>query len=280
MLEGAGFLRQVDRELFPRPTPLPTGLSGWLGDFRDATRACGRARGRPAGADRRNRRSRRGTSPRASRSGWIADYVRLRFVAEKPLRHDRRADGSQSPRFWRVGLAQRQHTPRTRMPKDAKPPAKTAVPSGCTRGKPAPPPPLPEAPKPPSVDEAEPSAPPPGTMVDQPLAVLQALDKITARVKRLTVNVGRTVPFGTLTIEVDSCRKAPPEGPAGIGRFPEDHRRKAGRWRRNWRSPAGCSRRARPCRPWTIPSTTYRSSTAAANPPLRPPCRSEDRSRA
>ncbi len=56
-----------------------------------------------------------------------------------------------------------------------------------------------------------PAAPPPGTMIDQPWAVLQALDKITARVRRLPIKVGQSGAFGTLLIEVDACRKAPPE---------------------------------------------------------------------
>jgi hypothetical protein len=55
------------------------------------------------------------------------------------------------------------------------------------------------------------SAPPPGTMIDQPVAMLQALDKITARVRRLPIKVGQTVAFGTLSVQVDACRKAPPE---------------------------------------------------------------------
>lgn len=74
----------------------------------------------------------------------------------------------------------------------------------------APPPPKPSIVPPPAAPE-EPSALPPGTMIDQPMAMLQALDKITARVKRLPARVGQTVSFGTLKVEVDACRKAPPE---------------------------------------------------------------------
>ncbi len=74
----------------------------------------------------------------------------------------------------------------------------------------APPPPKPAAPvAPPSADDQ--SALPPGTMIDEPVAMLQALDKITARVKRIPVKVGQTLKFGTLTVELDACRKAPPE---------------------------------------------------------------------
>jgi hypothetical protein len=54
-------------------------------------------------------------------------------------------------------------------------------------------------------------AAPPGTMIDEPAAVLQALDKVTARVRRITVKVGEDVKFGTLSIKLDACRRAPPE---------------------------------------------------------------------
>lgn len=41
--------------------------------------------------------------------------------------------------------------------------------------------------------------------------VLQALDKITARVSRITVPVGGTVNFGSLQITAKACDKHPPE---------------------------------------------------------------------
>jgi hypothetical protein len=76
----------------------------------------------------------------------------------------------------------------------------------------APPPPKPVTPATPPAQEPEGlSALPPGTMSDEPVAVLQALDKVTARIKRLTIHVGQTGKFGTLSILVDACRKAPPE---------------------------------------------------------------------
>jgi hypothetical protein len=75
----------------------------------------------------------------------------------------------------------------------------------------APPPPKPTIVTPPAQELEGPSALPPGTMLDEPIAVLQALDKITARVKRLPVHVGQVGKFGTLSILVDACRKAPPE---------------------------------------------------------------------
>lgn len=87
------------------------------------------------------------------------------------------------------------------LPKDAPPAPKAATPS-------------PQAPQ-----QEEPSALPPGTMIDQPVAVLQALDKVTARIKRLTVHVGQSGKFGTLSILVDACRKAPPEDPPESAAF-------------------------------------------------------------
>lgn len=43
------------------------------------------------------------------------------------------------------------------------------------------------------------------------VAVLQALDKVTARVTEMEVPVGQAVEFGSLSIEVQACYKASPE---------------------------------------------------------------------
>lgn len=48
-------------------------------------------------------------------------------------------------------------------------------------------------------------------MIAKPLAVLQGLDKITARVSEITAPVGKTVQFGSLAITVRDCEKNPPE---------------------------------------------------------------------
>ncbi|NTU77104.1 MAG: DUF2155 domain-containing protein [Alphaproteobacteria bacterium] len=45
----------------------------------------------------------------------------------------------------------------------------------------------------------------------RPVAVLRALDKITARVEELSVPVGQPYKFGTLIITVQACRVAPTE---------------------------------------------------------------------
>lgn len=48
-------------------------------------------------------------------------------------------------------------------------------------------------------------------MTAEPIAVLQGLDKITARVSRFEAPVGQEVRFGTLSILVRDCRKSAPE---------------------------------------------------------------------
>ena len=51
----------------------------------------------------------------------------------------------------------------------------------------------------------------PGAVSAQQIAVLQGLDKITARVTTIEAPVGQSVHFGTLDITVKRCRKRPPE---------------------------------------------------------------------
>lgn len=48
-------------------------------------------------------------------------------------------------------------------------------------------------------------------MVKEPVAILQGLDKITARVSEITAPVGKPVQFGALRITVRDCEKNPPE---------------------------------------------------------------------
>ncbi|MFY8105594.1 MAG: DUF2155 domain-containing protein [Elstera sp.] len=73
--------------------------------------------------------------------------------------------------------------------------------SGATLGQQA-------APRPP-VAQPSPVPQPPA----KPVAVLQGLDKVTARVSKLTIPVGEAANFGSLTINVDACIKRPPEEP-------------------------------------------------------------------
>lgn len=46
---------------------------------------------------------------------------------------------------------------------------------------------------------------------ERPIAVLRALDKVTARVSTIEAPVGREIRFGTLRILVRTCNKRPPE---------------------------------------------------------------------
>lgn len=46
-----------------------------------------------------------------------------------------------------------------------------------------------------------------------PIAVLQGLDKITARTYTFEAPVDQTIGFGTLKVTVRTCRKRPPEYP-------------------------------------------------------------------
>jgi hypothetical protein len=47
--------------------------------------------------------------------------------------------------------------------------------------------------------------------IAEPVALLQGLDKITARVSKFEAPVGAPVRFGTLSIRVRDCEKNPPE---------------------------------------------------------------------
>ena len=55
----------------------------------------------------------------------------------------------------------------------------------------------------------------------EPVAVLQGLDKVTARVSEIAAPVGRLVRFGTLEITVRACHKTPPEEPPESAAFIE-----------------------------------------------------------
>jgi hypothetical protein len=58
-------------------------------------------------------------------------------------------------------------------------------------------------------------------MQSMPVAVLQGLDKVTARVVTLDVPVGDTVTFGSLRITARTCRKASPVEPPESAAFLE-----------------------------------------------------------
>ena len=77
-LEAAGFRVQCIG-LVPRPTPLPTGMEGWLRTFGGPfLRGMGSAERHAVLRDAQ----RRLPALHDPAEGWIADYVRLRFAAE------------------------------------------------------------------------------------------------------------------------------------------------------------------------------------------------------
>jgi len=73
------------------------------------------------------------------------------------------------------------------------------------------------APRPPVAQPAP--VPQPAPPPAKPVAVLQGLDKVTARVSKLTIPVGQSANFGSLTINVDACIKRPPEEPPESSAF-------------------------------------------------------------
>jgi hypothetical protein len=65
-------------------------------------------------------------------------------------------------------------------------------------------------------------------MTPQPTAILQGLDKITARVSRFPAPVGQPVNFGTLAILVRDCEKSAPEDPPQNAAFVEIYETRPG----------------------------------------------------
>jgi trans-aconitate methyltransferase len=81
LLEARGFtVRSI--ALIPRPTPLPGDITGWLETFAECFSAALPVEDRPAFIDE----VREALRPRLcdAQGNWTADYVRLRFAAQKP----------------------------------------------------------------------------------------------------------------------------------------------------------------------------------------------------
>ncbi|MEQ9331319.1 DUF2155 domain-containing protein [Thalassobaculum sp.] len=55
--------------------------------------------------------------------------------------------------------------------------------------------------------------------IARPVAVLQGLDKVTARISTVTAPVGETVGFGTLLVTVETCQEHPPTLPPESAAF-------------------------------------------------------------
>ena len=56
-------------------------------------------------------------------------------------------------------------------------------------------------------------------MTPEPIAVLQGLDKVAAKVSQIVTPVGSSVTFGTLSILVRDCETAPPDAPPDNAAF-------------------------------------------------------------
>lgn len=65
-------------------------------------------------------------------------------------------------------------------------------------------------------------------MEDREIAVLQGLDKVTARISRIEAPINRVVTFGSLDIIVRACREAPPIEPPESAAFLEIEEVKTG----------------------------------------------------
>jgi len=79
---GAGFV-DIEARLIPRPTPLPSGVAGWVKTFRagwlDVAGVPPEARDEVAAAVEARLKP-----VLLKPDGWVADYVRLRFSMRKP----------------------------------------------------------------------------------------------------------------------------------------------------------------------------------------------------
>jgi hypothetical protein len=65
--------------------------------------------------------------------------------------------------------------------------------------------------KPPEPAKKEEPAPEPKVEVEGKGAILQGLDKVTARISTLEATVGQTVSFGSLSITVRRCQRSRPD---------------------------------------------------------------------
>lgn len=63
------------------------------------------------------------------------------------------------------------------------------------------------------------AAPALAAMTPEPIAILQGLDKVAAKVSHIEALVGSSVAFGTLSILVRDCETAPPDAPPDNAAF-------------------------------------------------------------
>lgn len=79
-----------------------------------------------------------------------------------------------------------------------------------------------------AVVTAQPTAVAAAEMIREPTAVIQGLDKITARVSRFAAPVGEPVKFGTLLVLVRDCEQSAPEDRPENAAFVEIHDNRPG----------------------------------------------------
>ena len=84
-LYGSAGFEDIQVQLIPRPTPLPTGVRGWVKTFRSGwLEVAGVPQSeREAVAEAVQRR----LAPKLQLpdGSWFADYIRLRFMMRKPV---------------------------------------------------------------------------------------------------------------------------------------------------------------------------------------------------
>jgi hypothetical protein len=61
----------------------------------------------------------------------------------------------------------------------------------------------------------------PRPFIDMPVAVLQALDKVTARVSEVSIALDQKISIGSLKVTLRACRKTPPEEQPEVAAFIE-----------------------------------------------------------
>ena len=65
-------------------------------------------------------------------------------------------------------------------------------------------------------------------MTREPTAIIQGLDKVTARVSRFEAPIGRAVPFGKLLVLVHDCQRSAPEDRPENAAFLEIYEKRPG----------------------------------------------------
>jgi len=81
---GAAGFTDIEAQLIPRPTPLPTGVAGWVKTFRSGLMNAEAIPPEEQDAIAHAVERRLEGQLRQPDGSWVADYVRLRFTMRKP----------------------------------------------------------------------------------------------------------------------------------------------------------------------------------------------------